>query len=146
MRLLSRLIYTFILLTSMCACTQNDGMIGTWFGVWALDEIRINGDTDTEYIEGSTFFSFHADVVRINNVENGYVKEDRYGMWDCADGYLTLDFSHHDDQDEQGTSRYAPPEWIHFTKLVTRLYMEEKTSRRMVLQDGDYTYFLRKTY
>lgn len=134
------------LLTGAGSCTQNDGMIGTWFGTWALDEIQIDGVTDADYAEGSTFFSFHSSVVRVCRMADEVTLEDRYGTWESKDGYLTLDFSYYDDNEAPGTSRYASPEWIYITEPVTRLQMEVKTSRRMTLHHGVYTYILRKTW
>lgn len=146
MRHIIRNISILSLLCLLCGCTQNDGMIGTWFGIWALDEIKIDGETDQNYTEGSTFFSFQADVIRVNKVENDILTEDRYGMWDSSDGYLTVDFSHYDNLEDAGTSRYESPKWIYITEPITRLKMLEKTSRHMVLENGKYTYFFRKTY
>lgn len=143
----AKILYMMLLLVALCGCTQNDGMIGSWFGVWALDKIEIDGKEDTGYEVGSTFFSFHTSVVRVCKVEDGVVMEDRYGTWKSADGYLTLDFSHHDDaHPEPGDVYYAPPEWIYFTDFVERMWMAEKTGRKMVLEYGQYTYYLRKTY
>ncbi len=146
MRLITRIAIILTLLISAGSCTQNDGMIGSWFGTWALDEILIDGVADADYTEGSTFFSFQSSVVRVCRMDSEVTLEDRYGTWESKDGYLTLDFSYHDDFEAPGTSRYASPEWIYLTEPVTRLQMEVKTSRRMTLRNGNYTYILRKTW
>ena len=142
-----RILYFVLLVAALCGCTQNDGMIGSWFGTWALDRIEINGTEVEPDGGGDTFFSFHTSVIRICRVKDRIVVDERFGTWDSKDGYLTLDFSHHDDlAPEPGTSQYEPPRWIYFTDIVQRMWMAEKTGRKMILEYGDHTYYLRKTY
>ena len=43
-------------------CTENNGDIGNWFGMWQVTEIKINGIMDEDYV-GNTVLKFQNDVM-----------------------------------------------------------------------------------
>lgn len=130
----------------LAGCTHNDGDIGPLFGSWSLRAIDIDGKPDPDFVEDATFFAFQSDVIEVSFIDMHHNKRVRRGTWLRDDDMLILDFSHHDDKYPPSTNTYAPPEWIHITKPITRMKILRLSGKEMVLSTDSYTYSLRKTW
>lgn len=157
-------IYFLLLLTVMfanaclCGCTHNNGDIGPWFGTWKLEKITIDGEPDSQY-GANIFWKFQTGVFSMVEVTSdtpakGY--NEIFGTWNEDNGYLFLDFNHHDDTTPTESSansegRYAPFEETHLPGGVeSMLKIESLIGKKAFLtfdspNDGKiYGYYLEK--
>lgn len=155
MKRIALIIATLAILLGLGACKTNNGDIGPWYGVWALDAIYIDGSEDTSWQKPGewTNFAFQNNIVKVALCSDRTVElEVSYGTWHDADGKMTMDFTHHDDQYTDQGYLYKAPTWIYFEAgMVTTLNIDKLTGKTAVLStthpDGrKYTYHLRKTY
>lgn len=132
------LIKTFAVLTLMLfgasSCMQHNGDIGEFFGTWKLTSITIDGQQDISY-EGTTFFQFQTDVIRISRIEPHQLFTHRYGQWTRDGETLCLDFGF----TATDPGEYEPPMWIYLQRGKNLMHIVNLTSRDMVLtlQDPD---------
>ena len=134
-------------------CVTNNGDIGIWYGVWALDAIEIDGQPDDTWQQPDSWtnFSFQNDIVYVARV-NDLQDELNYswGTWSQDGNTLTLNFSHSSDDPSQ-SGRYLPPSWIFIDRPVTSFTLDSADARNVVMTTTDddgrrITYHLRKTY
>lgn len=90
----NNLLCLFIGMLAFCfaGCTQPDGHIGDWFGSWYLEEMLIDGETDTAYAENQKTDRLQVMVNFQGNVFNmAYLNGNEiYGTWSYAGEILTL--------------------------------------------------------
>lgn len=93
-QLLNRLFLLPLLLLA-AGCTQNDGDIGRWFGFWRLESITVDSTTDDAY-QGNITWAFQADIIEIDIMLPGHVRDNGYGTWSAdPDGNaITINFTH----------------------------------------------------
>lgn len=142
-----------ILLSILGGCTRNNGDIGILFGTWQLNQIDTDNVPDTDY-ERNIFWKFQNDLIQLTRVypediTPGYSYV--IGTWNEDNGYLFLNFTHHDGDPEGENDRYRPFSEMHLPYgIVSALQIEKMTSSEMVLHftspdDGQhYTYHLSK--
>lgn len=150
---MKRSLLILIMVLTLASCVTNNGYIGRWYGVWALDRVTVDGVEDTswrapgEWVNWS-FQNNIVDIVRCNSLNDD---EECYGTWAEKDGTLVLDYGHSDNESAPGTGVYAPPVWLHIDSGVTVLRIENATGRTVTLAHTDshghrVVYTLRKTY
>lgn len=141
-----------ILIATLSSCTQNNGNIGPYFGSWLQYDMTIDGEKAPDFKTDETFWEFQNNIIEISRVDGMYEKNGRWGTWEERDGQLLLNFMHHDDQNQVGTSGYRAPEWLYFTSdAIIDLTIVSNKSGQMTLQwhDGDgrlICYYLRKIW
>lgn len=145
--------FALILIAALSGCTRNNGDIGILFGTWQLDQIDTDNVPDTDY-ERNIFWKFQNDIIQLTKVypeavTPGYSSVT--GTWNEDNGYLFMNFTHHDGDPESGNDRYLPYPEMHLPYgVVSALQIEKMTSTEMVLHftspdDGQlYTYHLSK--
>lgn len=111
MKILFQILVALLLLGGLAACTQNDKVIGDRFGMWKVNEITINGETDTDY-HHNMFWSFQANVICMKLAsENPYtaVYSSTYGGCTKKGDKLILDYRNTDSSHpEEGDPYYSP--------------------------------------
>lgn len=120
---------TAILSTS---CTHNNGNIGDWFGEWQLKAIEINGTDDSEY-QGNILWKFQSDIIEMISV-TGHTETEHFGTWSADDNELTLNFTHHDDNNPAGSDRYSPPSITQIPAAVVSMKIVKLSSSELILQ------------
>lgn len=141
------------LIFGLVCCRQNNGDIGPFYGVWALDSLTVDGIADHTW-HGSddwTVWLFQNNIVYVERDWSNQNTDRRVGTWEDNKSELVLDFTHYNDNTAAGTGSYAAPEWIKMSPGVTRLQYVVKNKQRMELSctnsDGlNIVYYLRKTY
>lgn len=139
---------------AVAGCADNNGDIGLWYGVWALESVKVNGTPDTSFDnDGSwTNFQFQNNIVCISRNTALHEKTECWGTWRQQDDRLLLDFGHHDGANPPGTGIYAAPGWIFMTSgTVNSLQIIQAAGKSMTLAmtaaDGrQIEYRLKKTY
>lgn len=132
---------------------QNDGYLGNIFGTWRVDSFTKNGElVENENVQLTTF-SFQNSVVNAvmltDEYHDAYI---RFGSWERSDGQITLDFTHHDDNQPQGTGTYQAPEWLDMTsEAPMEMTCSSEDDRQMTWiwasEEGNtYVYKLSKTW
>ena len=147
---------TLLVLTLLTGCVTNNGDIGRYYGVWALDRMTVDGADDTSFSHGPgtredswTCFSFQNSVVCIARYNALQDRDERWGTWSEDGKELTLDFTHRDDSGNP--DYYTAPAWILMEPGTTVCRIEAATDRAMTLSFTDtrgrrIVYYLRKTY
>ena len=111
---MKKLIYIFITLiatTIVAACDDSD-LLSDMSGVWRVDSYEIDGVSQVGLCERTTF-SFQKNVVSVVVIYDEYQTYNTvYGTWSCKDATFTFDFSHHDNNSNQGTGPYSAPAWL----------------------------------
>lgn len=114
---MNKYIFSVLLLILACGCTQNNGHIGRLFGSWVLESATLNGQPYDMPANTNTYWSFQADIVRVQLEQDRYSYISRMGTFsELPEGILRLDFTHSDDNDASGTGQYKAPEWMGFTE------------------------------
>lgn len=150
--------YTLILLSLMfvglSSCTQNDGHIGSLFGVWRLTSVTADGvqvdlyDDDDPAAPEAYEWCFQGNVIKINELLPHHDLRMSYGIWSREGDKLLLDFSYGNNTIDD----FTPPAALHLVEYgVTTLTMTVMTSDRMagwyVADDGvKYEYTLSKFF
>lgn len=122
------------LLAILAGCTRNNGDIGPLFGIWHLEEMRVDGVTDNSYT-GNSFWSFQNDIICISTENDplAHAPERTWGTWSRVDGLITLDFSHTADGVQPPS--YIPPAYLMFGNAdKVPLAVETEKSGNMVLK------------
>jgi hypothetical protein len=124
------------------ACTENNGDIGDFFGTWRVESYTADGvvqQGNDMYKVNATTFSFQSQVVMVNVVLDEYgTNHTWYGSWSESGDVLTLNFTHSDNEIEQGTSSYAAPVWLGMTSdSPMNLSITNRDSRSMTLSWTD---------
>ncbi len=142
------LILSIVLLST--SCTHNDGDIGEWFGTWQLEDMTVDGESDTGYGH-DLFWQFQSDVFCMRKVTGYHEYYPRWGTWRQPDSNtLLLDFTHHDNKYPEGSSPYSPwPETHLLQEGVSKLRIVSSGNRKMVLEytpeaGSVYRYYLTK--
>lgn len=155
MKRLTTIFAILSLVLCLNGCKTNNGDIGPWYGVWALDAIDVDGVRDTSWQQPDrwTNFAFQNNIVKVAQVTDLQTEENvSYGTWAVSGDNMTMDFTHHDDQYTDMGYLYKAPTWIFFEAgVVTTLHIDSLTGKHATLTathpDGKkYTYHLRKTY
>lgn len=139
----------FIMLISLCGCTQNNGYIGPVFGSWSL--VGIYEDETPLETEGETVFSFQNEVVQVVHIQSEFKKITRYGNFSISDDILALKFITELTSDGAGGS-FLMPTWLYFPsdEMPLKFRIKELNGKRMilVLNDGtkELTYSFEKTW
>ena len=86
----------FICLLSLLfwGCTQNNGHIGVNFGMWKLEELTINGEPDTAYLD-NVVWKFHSSILSMVRISDHHEVFECYGTWSESDDnkQMFLNFS-----------------------------------------------------
>ena len=137
----------------MTSCVTNNGDIVDLYGVWALDEVTVDGAEYTLWnADGSsTNFEFQNNIVCVQRVTPLHDQSSCWGTWERTSTSIEFNFTHHDDSNAPGTGTYAAPAWFLMPDGVTTAKVVSDTGRRMELTfcgvDGStVSYRLRKTY
>ncbi len=149
--------YTFFVITIifvLSGCTRNNGDIGDYFGEWRLDKLTADGVEMPIYDSGNEVvlytWAFHGKIIRINTVYVHHHVENSFGSWLEDGDILELEFSYHDDI-EDNMGMYTPPVALHLNSGgITRLHIDKMKDRYMILSqisNGiEYTYHLKRPY
>ena len=146
-----------VLLATLAGCRVNNGDIGPLYGVWAVTEVEVDGETYDGWKSEDTesFFQFQNNIIFVSRVVNRYVLYQNYGTWEwlVEDNEISLNFLHHDNNNpEPGSGFYAPPEWLLLTEPgVYNFDVTWQGEKRMIwstinTQGLRLTYHLKKTY
>ncbi len=93
------------------ACSGNDTP-NNMFGVWRIDSYEINDSVQSGLCD-STTFSFQSNIVNVVVLVDEYqTYYSSIGTWNIDGNKFLLNFTHHDNQNEPGTSIYAAPTWL----------------------------------
>ena len=139
----------FICLLSLLfwGCTQNNGHIGVNFGMWKLEELTINGEPDTAYLD-NVVWKFHSSILSMVRISDHHEVFECYGTWSESDDnkQMFLNFTYHDNG---GTWKYVPlsethlPEGLSILDILSRSHGEMHL--RYTTDDGTcYEYRLEK--
>ncbi|MCM1505013.1 MAG: lipocalin-like domain-containing protein [Muribaculum sp.] len=129
------LICTIIAITAIftIGCTHNNGDIGPYFGTWKLLDIEVDGLPLEEYKE-NIFWQFQSDVFCMRGVLPHHDTDVRWGSWEeASDDILILNFSHHDDSHETGSTMYSPLPLTGLEATVNRLDILYVSNSKMTL-------------
>lgn len=74
-------------------CTQNDGYIGSIFGIWILDEMTIDGKPSELNVQDYTW-RFQNNIVQITHQLPYHDFIVYTGTWERIEGELVLNFEH----------------------------------------------------
>ena len=129
--------FTFIILFA-CSCTRNNGDIGDYFGTWKLNQISINSENDATY-KGNLFWGFQSTVFMMKEVnDTTHTKLEHWGTWEENDNKLLLDFTHSDNNNPQGSTKYSPAKATHLpANAISTLDIIKITGKEMKLQYTD---------
>lgn len=137
----------------LTACKTNNGDIGPWYGVWALEQVEVDGKADTSWqLPGyDTNFQFQNNIVVIaqQNLLGDYTQS--VGTWTEDGRSVIFDFTHSSDDFKPGTGIYHAPSWILMDNGVTACNIDHYSKRKMILSfvnsNGQHiTYTLYKTF
>lgn len=142
-----QLIVVALTLGIVTSCTRNNGDIGPWYGEWHLQSIDINGVDDDSY-PGNVLWKFQSNIVEMVTV-TGHTHTEHYGTWSESADELILDYTHSDNANAPGSSKYAPPQCTHLPAAIVSLRIIKKSSSELILSyspDADtvIVYTLRK--
>ena len=141
MRILSLIISGIVALFST-SCTQNNGNIGFWFGIWQCSEISIDGERQSEY-SGNMFFKFQANLCDILFVYSHNDYQHYLSEFKPQDNRtIILDYGHTSD-----TNSFMPPSGLPFIKGENIIRYDKINSRKVKLTYDDgktYIFTLKK--
>lgn len=105
---------------ALSGCTQNNGRIGHWFGMWKVERLTIDGEDDPQYA-GNVFFSFQSKVfgLTVSDFENSQASQ-YYGRWEEGDGVLSVEFDVGDN----------------VPQALLKLHLEKESRFKIVHADG----------
>lgn len=127
------LVFTLLMSVMMStSCTHNNGDIGKWFGEWQLRSIEVNGTDDADY-QGNILWKFQNNIIEMVSV-TGHTQTEHFGTWSDSDKELTLNFTHHDDNNPAGSDRYAPPSVTRLPAAIVTLKIVKLSSSEIILQ------------
>ncbi|MBR6489307.1 MAG: lipocalin-like domain-containing protein [Muribaculaceae bacterium] len=129
-RLATHIIIAIALLAGMAGCTHNNGDIGYWFGLWHLDSIEVNGETDSAY-DGKYYFLFQGKVFCLRYVfEQEHDYREAFAQWKESDDqkFVTINFV-----DNRFTPYLGDDIPANYLSTVTTLTVDTLTSSTMVL-------------
>lgn len=136
-KLYSVLCLILVCVMPLMSCTRNNGDIGEYFGTWKLEKMTIDGAIDTEY-EGNMFWKFQSTVFCMQMVDEYHGYESRWGTWRESSKTLILDFTHHDDKESAGATKYSPFEQSHLpSESVVNLTIISMSGSAMQLEYVD---------
>lgn len=126
--------WVLILLFMLSGCTQNNGNIGPYFGLWKLSELTINGEADPAYHD-NIVWKFQSAAISMIRILDHHESSDCYGTWKETDPKtLQMEFIYHDDSDPKGTWKYAPLPETHLPTGIFSLEIIHLSSKRMQLK------------
>ena len=150
MKSIIKVIITIFLLTVLPSCLQNNGHIGSWYGMWKLTSLTIDGQEDPEY-EGNVFWKFPTGVIQMDKfVDDGYIAST--GTWKDKDNILELTYDYYDDStpEPEKSQKYTTLKGMHLPSTgVINLEINKRPSSSMQLtyrsKDGKtYVYKFKK--
>lgn len=119
----------------LTGCSYHNGGDTRLWGTWLLEEYSVDSETDSKY-EGNCFWKFQTQVILIQEYyEEFHDWRDHFGTYDVSheDKLLTLDFTHHDDNNPQGSEMYTPPAYLGIEAVIAPLEIITLTSKQMIL-------------
>lgn len=127
-------IHLFLILSIVLgSCTQNNGNIGSYFGLWKLSELTINGEVDPAYQE-NVVWKFQSSAISMTRIKDHHESFDCYGTWKETDSkMLQMEFIYHDNNDPGGTWKYAPLSETYLPSGIFLLEIVHLSSKRMQL-------------
>lgn len=143
---------TILSALAFMSCTTNNGDIGPYYGTWSMLSFTVDGEPAEDTDIGSILWEFQNNIVSITITDPYHTRYAHYGTWREYDGYLSLDFTHHDDSNQPGQGPYMAPEELKFpSNEVIELKIESQSSKGMVLSwhnaSGEtLVYTLKKTW
>lgn len=128
-----------VIVMSTISCTRNNGDIGEYFGTWKLEKITIDGEIDADY-DGNMFWKFQSTVFCMQMVDEYHGSDTRWGTWRETANMLTLDFTHHDNNNPVGAPIYSPFEQSYLpSESVVNLTIVAMLGSAMLLEYIDDT-------
>lgn len=151
MRKLIHIICLILFMSSLSACTQNNGDIGPLFGFWRLNELTCDGEPVAGYEAGDEIWSFQNNIIFIQTLGEAHDYEERVGTWTRHDNILSIDFTHWNAETDIEYYFKAPAILNFSDNQVNDLTVETITSDNLVLkmiaEDGSLMgYTLKKVY
>ncbi len=132
------------------SCTRNCGNIGDWFGIWKLESITVNGESDP-YYHGNVFWRFQTNMILMTyTYETNYDASGSYGTWTENNNILELNFSYYTEGESEQGAWYIPPAVTHIPAGISRLsvlHLSRKEIKLSYLSQSDgkeYFYLLKK--
>lgn len=123
-----------IILATVCGCTKNDGDIGHLFGSWIVQEITVDGITDSSY-NGNVVWSFQSSIIRMSVVLPHHQVDNYMGSWSQTNNMLTLNFTHSSAGTAPGTGEYGFAPGMHLPeKGIVELTIITAGAKSMTLQ------------
>lgn len=134
-----------LLLMVLTGCTRNNGDIGKWFGKWQLQEMTIDGTVDEACSQGTYFWDFQNDIIRIDHIStNEYLHEVRFcvGTWkQPSENTMILDFNH---GYEMSNELHIPTDKPYTFTIVSQSGKNCVMKRVDESTGTEYCYYLRK--
>lgn len=127
---------------------QNNGDIGSMFGIWRVDAYMVDGTRVESPVINNTTVCFQGNVVEFVAVYDDYQSAyECYGTWAETATQFTFDFTHYDNDRLPGTDLYVAPAWLGMTtKAPMVMDITKKTGRELVLEWHDTAKGTTKTY
>lgn len=122
-------IYILFLSLICTGCTHNNGDIGPWFGTWKLEEITVNGVTDTSY-GNDILWKFQSSIICIVRVEPYHERSEAWGTWSQDGNALELNYTYTDDKN---SAHYVPLPETYIPAGVTVMSIEELSGSKLKL-------------
>lgn len=133
MRKIYHILTILVVSIIIASCTHNNGDVGEYFGTWKLENISVNGENDAAYV-GDIFWKFQSSVFCMEQVNDRFDTENRWGTWMNDGKMLRLDFSHYDDAHPEGADFYSPFPVTRIPNGVTDLSIISMFGSSMQLQ------------
>lgn len=154
------LTFSSILFCLLTGCKVNNGDIGLLYGVWAITEVKVDGEIYTGWKENGfdeSFFQFQNNICFVTRTNALYDSQTQVGTWEwqTEDTKIELNFSHYDDRypnPAPGGYMYGAPDWLLLTQpTVYRFDIEWTDDKHMVwktvnTEGQNLVYYLKKTY
>lgn len=152
------LLLILVLVGTVSSCKMNNGDIGALYGVWVLEQIKVDGKEYSGWSEGeynNSFFQFQNNICFVTRTSERFDAENRAGTWQwiVEETEIQLDFSHTDQENPlPGGFRYGSPEWLLLNGSTSYNFEviwhgEKKMTWQTVNTTGQIlTYSLKKTY
>lgn len=122
-----RMLITAVIMTLMLQdCTQNDGYIGSIFGLWILDEMTVD-EKPAELDVKSYTWRFQNNIVQITQQLPYHDFIVYTGTWEKKDGELSLNFKHN-------SGGKVPEELEMQPNSVTSLTILHESNNSMMLE------------
>ena len=117
-------VFLLVTLLTLGGCRVNNGDIGPLYGIWVLDEMKVDGEVYQGWknaLYPNTFFQFQNNICFVTRTSDRYDADNRVCTWQWLDydTKMELDFSHVDNElPIPGGYRYRAPEWLLLTESV----------------------------